>query len=346
VSVASRGLRLARRPSGRLEPGCFELVETTVPDPADGEVLVRNLWLSVDAAARVRLAESTPEGYLPPFGLHEPLAGLAVGEVVASRARGFAPGDVVTHALGYREHAVVRPGDRALAGAGGLSVVDTAVAPPEAYLGVLGHIGLTAYAGLLHVADLRDGDVVWVSAAAGAVGSVAAQLARCLGHTVVGSAGSPQKVRYLLDDLGLDAAFDHRDGDLADLLRAAAPSGIDVYFDNVGGAHLEAALSALRDGGRVVLCGAVSEYEGGPSHGPRNMFQIVAKSLQLRGFRAGSFTDRTAEMRTVLGTLLSEGRLTLREHVVDGLESAPEALVALLNGGNTGKVLVRLPAGR
>jgi NADPH-dependent curcumin reductase CurA len=345
VTLTGRELRLARRPHGRLESACFELTETTVPDPADGEVLVRNLWLSVDAAVRVRLAESTPDGYLPPIALHEPLAGLAVGEVVASRAAGFLPGEVVTHALGYREFALVRPGDGALAGAGGLSVVDTTVAPPEAYLGVLGHIGLTAYAGLCHVAGLREGDVVWVSAAAGAVGSVAAQLAKCWGHTVVGSAGSSQKVRYLLEELGLDAAFDHRDGHLPDLLRAAAPSGIDVYFDNVGGAHLEAALTALRDGGRVALCGAVSEYEDGPSHGPSNMFQIVAKSLELRGFRVGTFTDRTAEMRAVLGALLGDGRLTLRKHVVDGLERAPEALVTLLSGGNTGKVLVRVTAG-
>jgi NADPH-dependent curcumin reductase CurA len=344
VTRTGRELRLVRRPQGRLDADCFELAETTVPDPADGEVLVRNLWLSVDAAVRIRLTESTPEGYLPPIGLHQPLAGLAVGEVIASRATGFVPGDVVTHALGYRDFALVRAGDAALAGAGGLSVVDTAAAPPEAYLGILGHIGLTAYAGLLHVAGLRERDVVWVSAAAGAVGSVAAQLAKCWGHTVVGSAGSPQKVRYLLEDLGLDAAFDHRDGHLPDLLRAAAPSGIDVYFDNVGGAHLEAALTALRDGGRVALCGAVSEYEGGPSHGPGNMFQIVAKSLQLRGFRAGTFTDRTAEMRSVVGALLADGRIALREHVVDGLERAPEALVTLLSGGNTGKVLVRLSA--
>jgi NADPH-dependent curcumin reductase CurA len=327
-----------------LDVDCFELVETAVPEPADGEVLVRNSWLSVDAAVRVRLAESTPEGYLPPIGLHEPLAGLAVGEVIASRAEGFAPGDVVTHALGYRDLALVRPGDGSLAGAGGLTVVDTAVAPPEAYLGVLGHIGLTAYAGLRQVAGLREGDVVWVSAAAGGVGSVAAQLAKCWGHTVVGSAGSPQKVRYLLEDLGLDAAFDHRQGHLPDLLRQAAPSGIDVYFDNVGGSHLEAALTALRDGGRVALCGAVSEYEGGASHSPSNMFQIIAKSLELRGFRAGTYTDRTSEMRAVVGALLAEGRLALREHVVDGLERAPEALITLLAGGNTGKVLVRLAA--
>jgi NADPH-dependent curcumin reductase CurA len=344
VTRNGKELRLVRRPQGRLDAACFEVAETTIPDPADGEVLVRNLWLSIDAAVRVRLAESTPDGYLPPIGLHQPLVGLAVGEIVASRAAGFVPGDVVTHALGYRDFALVRPGDGALAGAGGLSVVDTTLAPPEAYLGILGHIGLTAYAGLLHVADLREGDVVWVSAAAGAVGSVAAQLAKCWGHTVVGSTGSPQKVRYLLEDLGLDAAFDHHDGHLPDLLRAAAPSGIDVYFDNVGGAHLEAALTALRDGGRVALCGAVSEYGAGPSQGPGNMFQIVAKSLQLRGFRVGTFSGRTAETRTVLGGMLTAGGLGLREHVFEGLERAPEALVTLLSGGNTGKVLVRLSA--
>jgi NADPH-dependent curcumin reductase CurA len=219
------------------------------------------------------------------------------------------------------------------------------MAPPEAYLGLLGHIGLTAYAGLLEVAGLREGDVVWVSAAAGAVGSVAAQIAKARGHTVVGSAGSPEKVAYLLDDLGLDEAFDHSAGELPSLLRGAAPDGIDVYFDNVGGRHLEAALSALREGGRVALCGAVSEYEDGRSTGPRNMFQIVAKSLQLRGFRAGTFADRTDEMRAGLAELQRSGDLTLREHVVDGLENAPDALLALLGGRNIGKVLVRLPLG-
>lgn len=340
-------IQLARRPAGRLEPSCLEVVETTVPAIRDGEVLLRNTWLSVDAAVRIRLAESTPDGYLPPLPLHAPLTGLAVGEVVESRAAGFTPGDVATHAQGYREYAVVRPDAGPLAGAGGLSRVDTTVAPPQAYLGVLGHIGLTAYVGLLEVAALRSGDVVWVSAAAGAVGSVAAQIARLRGHAVIGSAGSQEKVAYLREELGLDAAFNHRDGDLTSLLSDAAPTGIDVYFDNVGGGHLTAALAGLREGGRVALCGAVGQYDGGTSSPPGDLFPVVAKSLQLRGFRAGQFLDRTEQMRAVLAPLVAQGRLALREHVVEGLENAPDALVALLHGANPGKVLVRMDrAGR
>ena len=342
MPLTGREVRLVRRPAGRLQPGCLEVVESAVPALRDGEVLVPNTWLSVDAAVRLRLDGTTPDGYLPPLPLHEPLIGLAVGEVVESRTPDFRPGDVVTHAQGYREYAVVRPDAGPLAGAGGLSTVDTAVAPAQAYLGVLGHIGLTAYGGLLEVAALRPGDVVWVSAAAGAVGSVAAQIARLRGHTVIGSAGSAEKVAYLLEELGLDAAFDHRDGDLGALLLAAAPTGIDVYFDNVGGGHLAAALAGLREGGRVALCGAVGQYDGAPSSPAGDLFPVVAKSLQLRGFRAGQFLDRSQEMRSALAPLVAQGRLALREHVVDGIESAPDALVALLQGANTGKVLVRL----
>ena len=185
---------------------------------------------------------------------------MTVGEVIESRADGFAAGDTVWHASGWRDYAVVAAGTPALGGLGTLTRLDTALAPAQRYLGPLGGMGLTAYAGLFEVAGLREGDVVWVSAAAGAVGSLAAQFAKLRGHRVIGSAGSDEKVSYLLDELGLDAAFNHRAGPVADLLRAAAPEGIDVYFDCVGGDHLEAALGALRRRGRVALCGAVSQY--------------------------------------------------------------------------------------
>jgi NADPH-dependent curcumin reductase CurA len=204
-------------------------------------------------------------------------------------------------------------------------------------------MGLTAYAGLLHVAGLRPGDVVWVSAAAGAVGSLAAQFAKLRGHRVIGSAGSDAKVAYLLDDLGLDAAFNHRSGPVAALLRDAAPDGIDVYFDNVGGDHLEAALDALRRHGRVALCGAVSEYGlegGGP--GPRSLFQATANELTLRGFRGSSHVHRMGEMQRAVGGWLRDGRLRYRESVVEGLERAPEALARMLAGETVGKTLVRI----
>ena len=215
--------------------------------------------------------------------------------------------------------------------------------PPQAYLGVLGGNGLTAYAGLLRVSGLREGDDVWVSAAAGAVGSIVAQLAKLRGHRVIGSAGSAPKVAYLLDELKLDAAFDYHAGPVGDLLGQAAPDGIDVYFDNVGGDHLEAAIGALRRGGRVAVCGAVSEYDAAePPPGPSNLFLLVAKDLEIRGFRGSSHVDLLDEMQRELGALLREGSLVWRETVVDGLEAAPEALARMMRGETTGKTLVRI----
>jgi NADPH-dependent curcumin reductase CurA len=208
---------------------------------------------------------------------------------------------------------------------------------------VLGANGLTAYAGLFHVAGLRDSDVVWVSAAAGAVGSLVAQMAKLRGHRVIGSAGSDEKVRYLLEELGLDAAFNYKDGALPDLLREAAPDGMDVYFDNVGGDHLEAALGALRRSGRVAICGMISEYATQePPHGPGNLMLAVTKGLTIRGFRGSDHTHLLPEMRRQMGAWVREGRLHCRETVVDGLTRAPAALAALLRGDNIGKTLVRI----
>jgi NADPH-dependent curcumin reductase CurA len=202
-------------------------------------------------------------------------------------------------------------------------------------------MGLTAYAGLFDAAGLREGDVVWVSAAAGAVGSLAAQFAKLRGHRVIGSAGSDEKVSYLLDELGLDAAFNHRAGRVEDLLRAAAPEGIDVYFDCVGGDHLEAALGALRRRGRVALCGAVSQY-GRPQRGPANLFQATANDLTLRGFRGSSHLHLMGDMMRDVSGWLADGRLRYRETIVDGLERAPEALARMLAGETIGKTLVRI----
>src|SRR5439155_9135997 len=203
--------------------------------------------------------------------------------------------------------------------------------------------GLTAYAGLFHVAGLREGDVVWVSAAAGAVGSLVAQMAKLRGNRVIGSAGSDAKVAYLLDELGVDAAFNYRSGPLPELLREAAPEGIDVYFDNVGGDHLEAAIGALRRHGRVAICGAISEYDAAePLPGPRNLFLTVANDLTIRGFRGSSNIHLLPEMTREVGEWLRDGRLRYRETVVEGLEHAPEALAGLLRGDNTGKTLVHI----
>jgi NADPH-dependent curcumin reductase CurA len=340
--LSGREVQLASYPLGELRRSDFRIVEAPVRDPRPGEVLVRNTWTSVDPGLRLRLAESAPAGYFAPFRLRAPLDGImTVGEVIESRADGFAAGDTVWHASGWRDYAVVADVAPALGGLGTLTRLDTGRAPAQRYLGPLGGMGLTAYAGLFDVAGLREGDVVWVSAAAGAVGSLAAQFAKLRGHRVIGSAGSDEKVSYLLDELGLDAAFNHRAGRVEDLLRAAAPEGIDVYFDCVGGDHLEAALGALRRWGRVALCGAVSQY-GRPQRGPANLFQATANDLTLRGFRGSSYLHRMGDMVRDVSGWLADGRLRYRETIVDGLERAPDALARILAGETIGKTLVRI----
>jgi NADPH-dependent curcumin reductase CurA len=342
MSLSGREVQLHRYPDGEITTADFRVVDVPVREPGPGEVLVRNTWTSVDPGLRLRLKESAPAGYFPAFPLDTAMDGImTVGEVVESRAEGFAAGDTVWHARGWREYSVVEAGSPALSGLGTLTRLDTEVAAPQAYLGPLGGMGLTAYAGLFLAAELRDGDVVWVSAAAGAVGSLAAQFAKLKGNFVIGSAGSDEKVAYLLGELGLDAAFNYRNGPVAELLRAAAPDGIDVYFDSVGGDHLEAALGALRPFGRVALCGAISQYERPPT-GPSNLFQATANNLTLRGFRGSSYVERMGDMQREVGAWLREGRLRYRESVVDGLERAPGALVGMLAGEMIGKTLVRI----
>ncbi|MTD14592.1 zinc-binding dehydrogenase [Nakamurella sp. YIM 132087] len=337
--MITRELQLVRRPQGRLEVDDLRVAEVEVPALRDGQVLVRTSHHSVDAAIRIRMGETTPAGYLPPLALGAGLEGTAVGEVLESRAEGFGPGDLVQHARGYREIAVVDAG-AALGGAGRLTRLDPTLAPPEVWVGLLGGTGLTAWAGLLLVCEVRPEDVVWVSAAAGAVGSVVAQLALARGCRVIGSAGSPAKLEYLQQDLGLHQVFNHRDG-VGPALDRAAPDGIDVYFDSVGGDHLEAAIDHLRPFGRVALCGSISGYDGGIAAGPRNLFLATAKNLTLRGFRAGAFADRAAEAVSELADLWRAGRMDLRTDVYDGLEHAPQAMVDLFAGRNVGKVVVR-----
>jgi NADPH-dependent curcumin reductase CurA len=333
--TTTREIRLAARPDGEPKPTDFELVEGTLDDLADGELLVRNTWMSVDPYMRGRMNDR--KSYVPPFQLGEPLSGGAVGVVVASTVDEFAEGDTVLHQLGWRELAIVE--------ARFARKVDTAVAPAPAYLGVLGMPGLTAYVGLTEIGGLRDDDVVFVSGAAGAVGSIAGQIAKLRGHTVIGSAGSPEKVSCVTGELGFDTCFNYKDGTPTELLSEAAPDGIDLYFDNVGGAHLEAAIDALRPHGRVAMCGAISQYNATtPPPGPRNIGLIVGKRLTLRGYIV---SDHGALMKPFLaevGPWVHDGRLKVRETVVEGLENAPEAFMGLLRGENTGKMLVKLGA--
>src|SRR5918997_1066388 len=330
--MISKEIRLASRPTGEPAPSDFELAETDVPDPSEGQLLVRNTFMSVDPYMRGRM--SAAKSYAAPYELGKPLYGGAVGEVVASRAEGFDEGDVVLHQLGWREYSL-------LAG-GHARKVDASAVPASAFLGVLGMPGLTAYVGLLDIAALREGDVVFVSGAAGAVGSVAGQIAKLRGHRVIGSAGSAEKVEWLRE-LGFDAAFDYHDG-VRDGLRAAAPDGIDVYFDNVGGDHLEAAIGAFNDYGRAALCGSISTYnEVEPTPGPRNMFQLVGKRLTLRGFIILDHGDRHPDFVRDVGAWVASGDLKFRETIVDGgVEAAPQAFIDLLRGANVGKMIVRL----
>jgi NADPH-dependent curcumin reductase CurA len=336
--VRAREFQLAARPEGEARESDFRLVEVDLPEPEAGQVLIRNTWISVDPYMRNRMNDV--ESYIPPFELDKPLDGGAVGEVLESRDPSLAPGDVVLHRLGWRDHAV--------APAGQARKVDSAVAPPQANLSVLGMPGLTAYAGLIDVAGLREGDVVFVSGAAGAVGGLAGQIAKLRGHRVIGSAGSPEKVDYVTGELGFDAAFNYRDGPVAELLAEAAPEGIDVYFDNVGGEHLEAAIDVLNEHGRVAMCGAVSQYDLSDAErpaGPSNMHLAIGKRLMLRGFIVGDHRHLRDDFAREIGTWLSEGRIRYRETVVDGLENAPKAFLGMLRGENVGKMLVRLDGG-
>ena len=239
MARVARQVHLLENPSGEVRPSHFRIAEVELPEPAEGEVLVRNLFTSVDPALRLQIRPTAPGGYFRAFPLNAPLDGImSVGEVVQSRAEGFAAGDVVSHGWGWRDLAIVPAGVVSVGGVGTLAKLDTTLGPPEMFLGPLGNMGLTAYVGLVHAAELRDGDIVWISAAAGAVGSIAAQIAKLKGCRVIGSAGSAGKVRFLLEEIGVDYAFDYHDAAIVDHLRAAAPDGIDVYFDNVGGDHL------------------------------------------------------------------------------------------------------------
>lgn len=327
-------VRLASRPTGWPTPENFEIAEAPVLDPGENQILVRNQVMSVDPAMRGRMNDQ--RSYVPPFRVGEALQGGAVGEVVASRSPKFQPGDTVLHQLGWREYATV---DDSKA-----QQVDPAAAPIGAYLGVLGMPGLTAYVGLLDIAGFTAGETVFVSAAAGAVGSVAGQLAKLRGAArVIGSAGSAEKVRHLTEELGFDAAFNYKDGPVAEQLRSAAPEGIDIYFDNVGGEHLEAAIAEMRPFGRIAACGGISQYNATqPPQGPRNMMQFVIKRLTMRGFIVIDHYDRRPRFLTEVGALLREGKLHYRETTVEGLRNAPDAFLGMLRGENIGKMLVTL----
>ncbi|MFB7457840.1 NADP-dependent oxidoreductase [Streptomyces sp. NPDC056188] len=332
--MINREWHLLSRPVGWPKPEDFALVEAEVPQAGEGQVLVRNEYLSVDPYMRGRM--NAAKSYAEPYELGRPMQGGAVGEVVASEAEGIAVGDHVLHFGGWREYAAVN-------GRGAVKV-DPAAAPLPAYLGVLGMTGLTAYAGLLRIASFKEGDAVFVSGAAGAVGGQAGQIARLKGASrVIGSAGSDEKVRLLTEEYGFDAAFNYRNGPVAEQLKAAAPDGVDVYFDNVGGEHLEAAIGSLNLGGRIAVCGMISGYNNTePAPGPRNLARLIQTRGRIQGFLVGDHYDLQPEFVREVGAWVRSGELKYRETVVEGVEHTLEAFLGVLRGDNTGKMIVKL----
>ena len=337
TTVTAREVHLVRRPSGMPDPDDFALVDRDLGEPGDGEVLVANHHFSVDPYMRGRMNDVP--SYVPPFRLDEAMDGRAVGEVIASRSADVAEGDLVTSNLAWRTHGIVPARQvQKVAAPEGVS--------PSAYLGVLGAPGLTAWVGLLDKASFREGDAVFVSGAAGAVGSLAGQLAKLKGASrVIGSAGSAEKVRWLTEELGFDAAFNYKDGPVVDQLRAAAPDGIDVYFDNVGADHLEAAIACANDFARVAACGAIAHYNDtaeNPTPGPANLFQIVKKRLSIQGFIVTDSLDRMRPFLEEVTPWVAEGRVKFSETVVAGIDRAVEGFRGMLRGENTGKMIIRI----
>ncbi len=328
-----REIRLKSRPVGLPRAENFELAAVEAPAPGPGEVQVRNLWMTVDPYMRGRMNDV--QSYTPPFALGQPMDGGAIGEVIASGDPGLKVGDLVQSGLGWRE------GFNAPASS--VQKLDTMGLPPQAFLGAAGMPGLTAYAGLLKIAALKDGDVVFVSGAAGAVGSMVAQVAKAKGHTVIGTAGGADKIAFL-KSIGVDHAIDYKvEKDLTAALAKAAPGGIDVYFDNVGGDHLVAALNAARPFARFALCGAISMYNATEMPaGPPNLVLMVGKQIRMEGFIVSSSWDMMPAFHRDLAAWVKEGKVTWKETVFEGIDKAPDAFLGLFSGGNLGKMLVKL----
>ncbi len=333
-STVSTQVQLVNRPIGWPTAADFRTVTIELPELEAGQIRVANEFISVDPYMRGRMNDV--KSYVPPFVLGETMGGGAVGRVVATANDAFTVGDVVTHAHGWRD--LVQED-----GAGFRVVPELPGVALSAYLGVLGMTALTAYVGLLEIAKLKEGDTVFVSGAAGAVGSMVGQIARLKGaKRVIGSAGSAEKVALLAGKYGFDAAFNYKDGSITEQLAAAAPEGIDVYFDNVGGEHLEAALAAFNDGGRAALCGAISLYNSTEAPaGPKNMSNIVTRGLTLTGFTVGNFWNHLPAFSAEMAGWLASGDIVFDETVVDGVENTVDAFLGLMRGENTGKMVVR-----
>jgi len=331
-ATVNRQVLLVEKPAGKLGPEHFKLTQGAIPEPKDGEVLLRVRFISLDAANRAWMHGAT---YRAAVEANTVMAGGGIAEVVASKDSSFKPGDIVFGDTGWQEYAAVP--------AKHLSKMPK-VEPMTHLLSVYGIAGLTAYFGLLDVGKPRDGETVVVSAAAGSVGSIVGQIAKIKGCRVVGIAGGKDKCDWLVNELGFDAAVDYKDGAVLKALRAACPKGIDVYFDNVGGDILEACLSLMNNRGRIACCGAISQYDGVPSaHGPRGVpGLIVVKRLIMQGFIVMDYMDQSAAALADLQSWVASGKLKVQEDVIDGIENTPKALIGLLAGENRGKRMVRV----
>jgi len=327
----AKAWHLKSRPHGMPTVENFELKEVELPALSDGMIRVRNHWLTVDPYMRGRMNDV--KSYVPPFQIGEPMEGGAVGEVIESKADGFTPGDHVLHFAGWRDEAVV-------SGRTATKLPDLG-AEPQQFLGVLGTTGATAYFGLLDAASAKEGDIVFVSAAAGAVGSAVVQIAKAKGMTVIGSAGGEEKCEFVRS-LGADKVIDYRAAPILKGLAAAAPDGIDVYFDNVGGSHLDAALAVARNHARFAICGMIEGYNITEPTSLRFIGRIIAARIRLKGFLVFDYQPRMDEFYRDMGGWLKSGAVISRETVVEGLEQTPDAFLGLFQGANTGKMLVRL----
>ena len=333
----ARRIVLASRPAGEPTAESFRLEDTAVPSPGPGEVLLRTRWLSLDPYMRGRMSDAP--SYAAPVPLGGVMEGGTVCEVAASDNPKFAPGDIVLAHIGWQTHAV--------SDGRGLRKIDPAIAPISTALGVLGMPGMTAYTGLLEIGQPKAGETVVVAAASGAVGSMVGQIARIKGARAIGIAGGADKCRYVVDELGFDDCLDHRAPDLGARLKAACPKGIDVYFENVGGAVFDAVAPRLNPFARIPVCGLIAQYNAtelppGPNRLPLMMRDVLTKRLTIRGFIVTDFAARAGDFLRDVSGWLGEGKIKYREDVVDGLENAPRALIGLLRGENFGKLLVRV----
>ena len=335
MDAKNRQYRLAARPVGIPKPSDFELAEAAVGSPGEGEVLVRVLYASMDPAMRGWITDRP--SYVPPVAIGEVMRALGIGEVVSSSFPGIEPGEHVVGMLGVQEYAIA-PG-------AGLIRADTSIAALPVFIGTLGMPGMTAYFGLLDIGRPQEGETVVVSGAAGAVGSIVGQIAKLKGCRVVGIAGGPQKCAYIVEELGFDAAIDYKSENVAAALAENCPDGIDIYFDNVGGEILDAALTRLAHGARVIICGAISQYNAtGEMKGPSNYLSLLVNSATMTGFLVSNYYARYAAGAAEMAGWLSSGKVISREDIVSGIENFPAALLRLFSGENNGKQVLQIAA--